>query len=159
MKRLVTARHDPSRRERFDLWRVACPCHRWRILTNLALETRMLWRQSHTHGTAQNRRENVRAVSHILGAPSSSPYRSGVIWDRVLRSTRMRCCRPAAELNRRLALPARRATRFGDADRRLFRLIDNQPVRIRRILISKNWGRITGNRLVPGQNEFRIKPI
>jgi hypothetical protein len=33
----------------------------------------------HTPGAAQTRRENVRAVNHILGAPSSSPYRSGVI--------------------------------------------------------------------------------
>jgi hypothetical protein len=32
-----------------------------------------------THGSAQNPRENVKAVNHILGAPSFSPYRSGVI--------------------------------------------------------------------------------
>ena len=30
----------------------------------------------HTHGAAQNRRGNLRATSHILGAPSSSPYRA-----------------------------------------------------------------------------------
>ncbi len=76
-----------------------------------------------------------------------------------LMLTRMRDCRTATGVNRRPALQARRAARFGHADRRLFRLIDYQPVRIRRILISKNSGRITGNRLVPCQNEFRIKPI
>jgi len=36
----------------------------------------MLSREWHTHGAAQNRRENLRAVDHILGTPSFSPYRT-----------------------------------------------------------------------------------
>jgi hypothetical protein len=51
------------------------------------VRTALRW---HVHGAAQNRRDTVSTVSRAMGAPSFSPYRSGVIQDRSLMLTRMR---------------------------------------------------------------------
>jgi hypothetical protein len=51
-------------------------------LTARGVRTALRW---HVHGAAQNRREKVWTVSRTIGAPSFSPYRSGVVQDRSLR--------------------------------------------------------------------------